>query len=60
MSWEQYAAIKEEARDLEEQDKQQENAACPLCGELLDNRDGILNCPLGHYRTTEGATTQGT
>lgn len=51
--WGGYAAIVEEAREIKRNEKPSE--ACPLCGELLEfnERRGLANCPLGHYRVVQ-------
>ncbi len=29
---------------------------CPICGEILNQGERYLDCPLGHYSTKVGAT----
>jgi hypothetical protein len=38
------------AIDEENKRREAEPVACPRCGTPLDVRDGIRNCPMGHYR----------
>lgn len=52
MSWAELIAIREEQRQLAEADRNAPLVECPICGERLDVRDGIKNCPLGHWRST--------
>lgn len=47
--------IVEEARKVAEDEAARLEVACPRCGSLLAIRDGIGNCPMGHYRTTRVA-----
>jgi hypothetical protein len=47
-------SIIKEAQALAEAQHGRREVDCPRCGEPLQyNREGIGNCPLGHYRTTE-------
>lgn len=45
--------ILKEARQLAAEDRQRPITECPCCGEPLQFRNGIGNCPLGHFRTTK-------
>lgn len=47
-----FGAILKEAKALADEEKQHVSPACPVCGTILDvrPRDGMRNCPLGHYR----------
>ena len=58
MSWEGLVAIYREAADIRREEKQRPLVECPLCGEPLDFRDGIYNCPLGHFRTRKPTQEQ--
>lgn len=48
--------IVEEARELAREQVSHPLIDCPICGTPLDQRDGISNCPMGHFRTI--ASTQ--
>lgn len=51
MSWEQLKATIDEQREAEREDERTPPVACPIDGEVLDERpDGTRNCPLGNYR----------
>lgn len=52
MSWEQYANIIRGNRERAAQEMAEPPTECPLCGTVLQQRDGILNCPFGDYRIT--------
>lgn len=62
MSYEKLVSITKEAREIAEQERQRPLVACPVCGALLQsNAKGVLNCPMGHFRTNEvggGASTR--
>lgn len=47
-----YGQIVEEARKLEQEQRDKTPTACPLCGTPLEENKarGLLNCPMGHYR----------
>ena len=51
MSWTQLIAIREEQRQVAADEKLAPLVDCPVCGEILDVRDGTYNCPLGHFRS---------
>lgn len=49
-----YRAIIEEAKALLEIEPELLKIACPRCGTPLDvNKDGVRNCPMGHYRSAD-------
>jgi hypothetical protein len=51
MAWEQLLAIRQEARDLAEQERMSPPAACPNDGEPLQQApDGGLFCPFDGWR----------
>lgn len=58
MSWNQLTAIRAEARKLAEDEKAAPLVDCPICGHLLNVRDGIYDCPLGHFTTTKATRVQ--
>ncbi len=58
MSWAQLQTIREEQRQAAEDERNASLVDCPICGELLDVRDGIYNCPLGHFRTSKATRVQ--
>ncbi len=59
MSWDQLAAITQEAKQMLAEDRAAPVVACPACGEpLKGNAAGIMRCPEGHYETRRGAPTQ--
>ena len=46
-----FGAIIREARENDANERDRKEVACPLCGKPLDeNKDGVTNCPMGHYR----------
>tara|TARA_B100001123_G_C15269855_1_gene1009878 strand:+ start:839 stop:1006 length:168 start_codon:yes stop_codon:yes gene_type:complete len=52
MAWNELLATLKENREFLQQDEEQRVVACPVCGHApLDERDGILNCPIGDYRS---------
>lgn len=52
MSNQELIAIRDEARLMAQEDRDRPIIDCPVCGETLDVRGDIRNCPLGHYRQT--------
>lgn len=50
MSWAQLIGIKAEAREIKAADKAKPIVECPLCGEVLDELNGVVSCPWGHFR----------
>lgn len=51
MSFAELIAIKDEARQMQAEDKAALLVDCPVCGAVLDeNSRGEVNCPMGHYR----------
>ena len=47
-----YKALRTQARNEQQEWREQPLVDCPVCGTVLDVRaDGLKNCPLGHYRT---------
>jgi C4-type Zn-finger protein len=58
MSWSQLTAIYQEARQAAEDERSVPLVDCPVCGEVLDVRDEIYNCPLGHFRTRKPTRAQ--
>mgnify|MGYP003147445967 FL=1 len=51
MAWNELLATLRENRELSQEEKV---VACPNCGHApLDERDGILNCPIGDYRSDQ-------
>ena len=54
MAWNELLATLKENREVLQQDEEQRVVACPVCGHApLDERDGILNCPIGDYRSNQ-------
>ena len=52
MAWNELLATLKENREFLQQDEEKRVVACPNCGQApLDERDGILNCPIGDYRS---------
>jgi hypothetical protein len=47
-----YRGIIEEVREIERKERQEKLVDCPVCGEPLQWRNGIANCPAGHYRAS--------
>lgn len=58
MSNAQLISILAEMRQAAKDEQTAPLADCPRCGHLLDVRDGIYNCPLGHFRTTKATRVQ--
>ena len=58
MSLAQLIAITQEMRQAAKDEQVAPLVDCPLCGIRLDVRDGIYNCPLGHFRTTKATRAQ--
>ncbi len=50
MSFAELIAIKAEARQMAKEDREKPIVECPLCGELLQIRGEIRDCPWGHFR----------
>ncbi len=50
-SWKQLIAIEHDEQHHQRSVVDRPLLECPFCGKPLDFRDGIGNCPLGHYRT---------
>lgn len=49
-----YVAIVKEAQELLAIEPELLKQACPKCGEILQvNSEGVRNCPMGHYRSTD-------
>jgi uncharacterized C2H2 Zn-finger protein len=60
MSYEQLIAITQEAKLMRREDKERELVDCPLCGAILDeNKDGVKNCGMGHFRAPAGTKANG-
>ena len=52
MSYDELKAILDRNREHIENANFEKLVACPVCGHApLDERDGILNCPLGNWRS---------
>lgn len=50
--WGGLRVIVSEARQIT--DNPRPEVACPRCGTPLQvNKDGVKNCPMGHYRTNQ-------
>ncbi len=56
MSNDQLISITKEAHAMRLEDAARARIDCPICGEILDQGQRELSCPLGHYRTRVGAT----
>lgn len=52
MSWEQLANILDENRDYAQTDAEERDmpTICPIDGEVLIERNGVRNCPMGNFR----------
>jgi len=50
MGWEQLKAILDINREDVARESSETPTACPIDGSLLDQRDGVRNCPMGNYR----------
>ena len=50
MSWATLRDIKRENAQLEAQATAKRPVACPIDGSPLQERNGVLNCPMGNYR----------
>jgi hypothetical protein len=51
VSWTDFLAIREEQRQLAEDERTAPLVDCPIDGERLVERNGVFNCPLGNFRT---------
>ena len=52
MGFETLRDIKRENREAEEEATRNPSRSCPVEGEALVERDGLLNCPYGNFRMT--------
>lgn len=52
MGFEVLGDIKRQNREAEEEATRNPSRFCPVEGEALVERDGLLNCPWGNYRRT--------
>ena len=50
MSFQQLIAIKKEAAEMAKADREKPIVECPICGELLQIKGEVRNCPWGHFR----------
>ena len=50
MSNQQALEILKEAREEALKERAEKLVDCPYCGTVLDWRNGIANCPMGHFR----------
>ena len=56
MTWDTLKTIADNNRKFKEDEETDKKVACPNCGHApLDERNGILNCPIGDYRSTNNA-----
>lgn len=56
MTWDTLKTIADNNRKFKEDEETEKKVACPNCGHApLDERNGILNCPIGDYRSTNNA-----
>jgi len=54
MAWNELKATLNENSQFLQEDQEKRVVACPNCGHApLDERDGILNCPIGDYRSNQ-------
>jgi hypothetical protein len=51
--WGGYKALRDQAAKEAAEDRVKPIEACPLCGEPLEGRNGVYNCPLGHFRVRQ-------
>ena len=58
MSFAQLISILAEVRQTAEDEKAAPLVDCPRCGILLKVRDGIYDCPLGHFTTWKATRAQ--
>lgn len=54
MAWTDLIAIKDEAKAMRRADREKPIVECPRCGEPLQVRGEVYNCPWGHF-TQRGA-----
>ena len=52
MSWQQLIAIKHEAREIVRENRERPIVECPMCGEVLQVKGNVFDCPWGHFRQT--------
>ena len=55
MAWNELKQIKNANIEIAEEERRQRPVACPKCGHapLDENAQGVLNCPLGHWRSDQ-------
>ena len=54
--WGGFGGIIVEAKAIHDAERNHRLTDCPRCGAVLDaDRDGSLNCPLGHFSAPAGA-----
>ena len=52
MAWETLKTIADNNRRFKAEDESKKLVACPNCGHApLDEYKGVLNCPIGDYRS---------
>ena len=58
MSYAELIAIREEQRKAAEVERSAPLVDCPIDGTRLVVRDGVWNCPMGNFRTTNPLRAQ--
>ena len=55
MAWNELKATLDENKQLMLEESERPIVACPVCGHapLDQNEQGVLNCPLGHWRSDQ-------
>lgn len=50
MGWDQLHAIIKESRKDAAEEARKKRVACPIDGTILEEKNGVLNCPMGNWR----------
>jgi hypothetical protein len=55
MPWDELMQTKNANLEIAKEESMQRPVACPKCGHapLDENAQGVLNCPLGHWRSDQ-------
>lgn len=57
MSWAELIGVRDEAVKFAAEDRARPIVECPRCGQVLDKRGDLVNCPMGHF--TQRGTKRG-
>tara|TARA_R110000824_G_scaffold4035_3_gene19181 strand:- start:2256 stop:2423 length:168 start_codon:yes stop_codon:yes gene_type:complete len=55
MPWNDLLEIKKANLEIAQEERERKVVACPNCGQapLDENEQGVLNCPIGDYRSSQ-------